>query len=307
MILIISHKEDFTVDFVVNKLNHKSIKYFRYNTEDLLNRNDIEILFKKGVFKFTFSYRDNIKSIWFRRIKYPDLNLLENNIKLFVFDELKVYLNNLWDLFDVKWLSNPKYIYRAENKFLQLKEAQKVGLNIPNTLITSNKDAIKKFFYENKENVIIKPIYGNDFIEDNEYKLIYTNKIEKDKIEKLDKYLAFPSIYQNNILKEIEIRSTVVGNEIFSAYVDSQSEDNSKIDWRKKRLKFYKYNLPEEINYKCIELVKNLNLSFGAIDIIKDKDGNYIFLEINPNGQWAWIELDTGLQISNSIINYLNI
>lgn len=307
MILIISHKEDFTVDFVVNKLNDKSIRYLRYNTEDLLNKNDIEIHLKKDVFDLNFSNLYNIKSIWFRRIKYPELNSLESNIKIFVYEELKVYLNNLWDLFNVKWLSNPKYIYRAENKFLQLKEAQKVGLNIPNTLITSNKDAIKKFFYENKENVIIKPIYGNDFIEDNEFKLIFTNKIEKDKIEKLDKYLAFPSIYQNNIPKEIEIRTTVVGNEIFSAYVDSQSEDNSKIDWRKKRLKFYKYNLPEEINYKCIELVKNLNLSFGAIDIIKDKDGNYIFLEINPNGQWAWIELDTGLQIANSIINYLNI
>ena len=56
----------------------------------------------------------------------------------------------------------------------------------------------------------------------------------------------------------------------------------------------------------CIRLLKELNLQFGAIDMIKTPDGSYIFLEINPNGQWAWIETQTGLQISDAIINFLS-
>ncbi|MNE53265.1 Ribosomal protein S6--L-glutamate ligase [compost metagenome] len=114
-----------------------------------------------------------------------------------------------------------------------------------------------------------------------------------------------PCIYQELIEKEFEVRVTVVGEKVFSASIDSQSDNDTKIDWRKKKLVFTKVELPFEIEYLCIEIVKKLNLLFGAIDLIKDKNGNYIFLEINPNGQWAWIETQTGIEISDAIINEL--
>ena len=120
-----------------------------------------------------------------------------------------------------------------------------------------------------------------------------------------DDYNPFPSIVQRNIKKEYEIRVTVVNEAVFAAKVDSQSNADTKYDWRRKKLKFECYDLPESISSKCISLVKRLNLKFGAIDLIKDKSGQYIFLEINPNGQWAWIEMDTGLLISDAIIKEL--
>lgn len=67
----------------------------------------------------------------------------------------------------------------------------------------------------------------------------------------------------------------------------------------------FKIKLPDAILNQCISLLKILNLRFGAIDFILDKNGNYIFLEINPNGQWAWIEKQTGYKISNEITNLL--
>ena len=79
----------------------------------------------------------------------------------------------------------------------------------------------------------------------------------------------------------------------------------SKTDWRKGNLKFYKSSLPEDISMKCVQLVKELNLSFGAIDIIKNIKGEYFFLEINPNGQWVWIENETKLKISHELIKQL--
>ena len=97
----------------------------------------------------------------------------------------------------------------------------------------------------------------------------------------------------------------MVGQNVFSAGVNSQTRESTKTDWRKEKLEFFIEDIPVEIKEKCILLVKNLNLKFGAIDLIKDKNGNYIFLEINPNGQWAWIENETGLKISDSIINEL--
>ena len=81
--------------------------------------------------------------------------------------------------------------------------------------------------------------------------------------------------------------------------------EETKIDWRKKKIPFQPYLLPNEISEKCLALTQKLNLSFGAIDIIRNKNGEYIFLEINPNGQWAWLETEAGLKISDEIINFL--
>ncbi|WP_345005774.1 hypothetical protein [Snuella lapsa] len=112
------------------------------------------------------------------------------------------------------------------------------------------------------------------------------------------------NIFQNEISKEYELRVTVVNGKIFAAKIDSQSNDNTKLDWRKGRLKFSRYRLPQHIEEMCLRITSKLNLNFGAIDLIKTKN-NYVFLEINPNGQWVWIENDTGLNISDEIINFL--
>jgi len=114
-----------------------------------------------------------------------------------------------------------------------------------------------------------------------------------------------PSIFQEYIEKDYELRITVVGERVFSAKVESQHNEKTKIDWRKEKLKFTEYKLPDAISKKCVLLLKTLDLNFGAIDLIKTKSGEYIFLEINPNGQWAWIEFDTKLEISEAIISFL--
>lgn len=101
------------------------------------------------------------------------------------------------------------------------------------------------------------------------------------------------------------MRITVVSNKVFSAKVDSQKLDKTKTDWRKEKIPFEKYLLPNDIEKKCVELLQKLNLSFGAIDMIRNSNGKYVFLEINPNGQWAWLDMETDLNISDEIINYL--
>src|SRR5207249_3343457 len=113
--------------------------------------------------------------------------------------------------------------------------------------------------------------------------------------ENLEKYSLTPSIFQEYIEKEYELRITVVGEKVFAAKVDSQKQDETKIDWRKHKTLFQQYSLPKEISDKCVELTQKLNLSFGAIDIIRNKEGQYTFLEINPNGQWAWLDIEVGL------------
>lgn len=303
MILIITHKQDYTADFVVNKLNKRGIQYKRLNCEDLLNTKYSFNLDQK--YNFSFDGVDNFHSVWFRRIKFPELIGLQEEEKNYIITEYDSLLKNLFAVIDAKWLSNPKHIYNAENKILQLKEAKKIGFNVPSTIITNDKQKIIDFYKQNNRDIIIKPLAQTRINYKNDAAFIFTNKVNEDLISSIDQYDITPCIIQQNIKKEYEIRVTVVNDKVFAASVYSQSNENTKIDWRKESLNFNAIEIPKEISEKCVQLLNALQIKFGAIDLIKTPNGEYIFLEINPNGQWAWIEMQTGQNISDEIIKYL--
>jgi glutathione synthase/RimK-type ligase-like ATP-grasp enzyme len=303
MILIITHKTDFTADFVINKLNHNSIKYKRFNCEDILNYNCSVRINEK--LNYSILHENRFNAVWFRRTQLPEISDLPVNEKIYILNEIDSLINNLFAIIDTKWVSHPLFVYKAEDKLFQLKVARDLGFEIPDTLITNSKEELKSFYYEQNGRIIVKPISQTRIENKETPSFIFTNKITREQIDKLDNFDLTPCIYQKEIEKEYELRVTVVGDNVFSAAIDSQSDSETKIDWRKKKLTFYKIEIPKPLEYLCVEIVKKLNLSFGAIDLIKSKDGHYIFLEINPNGQWAWIETQTGLNISEAIMNEL--
>lgn len=304
MILIITHKEDFTADFVIEKLNKRNIKYFRLNCEDIhreaynfVNEND---------FHFSINDIDSFTSVWFRRTKLPEIDCHNEAEKLYLLSDYETLFDNIYNLINTeKWLSNPKHIYNAENKILQLRIAKSIGFLIPETIITNSHKKLNKFSEKFQNNIIIKPIRQGRIKHEEGFKTIFTNKISLDQIKKINEFDLTPCIFQKYVNKEYEIRVTVVGEKVFSAKINSQISNDTKIDWRKEKMPFEKYDLPKDIQDKCILITKKLQLSFGAIDIIKSTKGEYVFLEINPNGQWAWLETDLGLKISDEIINYL--
>lgn len=113
-----------------------------------------------------------------------------------------------------------------------------------------------------------------------------------------------PVIIQSYIQKEFELRVTVVKDKVFACAIYSQSSERTREDWRRYDIpntphKIYK--LPKQIEQKCVDIVKKLGLEFGCIDMIVTPGGEFIFLEINPNGQWLWIEHLTGLPIGDAI------
>jgi hypothetical protein len=305
MILIVTHRDDFTVDFVVKELNRRGIQYYRLNCEDILQKSNISISLGSRV-QTSVDGIDEFESVWFRRTKYPDLSGLDPEIRKFAYSEIDFFLSNLWLTVKTnRWLSQPDKVYLAENKLLQLQQAARLGLQIPNTLVTGDSQAIKKFYSEVDGEMIVKPLFQNRVVKDGKEKLIFTNRVSQADLEQIERRLPLPSIYQRNIDKKEEYRITVVNNQAFCASVDSQADAETMIDWRRKKLKFNASIVPNELTASCINLVRSLGLSFGAIDLVKDKNDDFFFLEINPNGQWAWIEMDTGLMISDCIIKFL--
>ena len=90
--------------------------------------------------------------------------------------------------------------------------------------------------------------------------------------------------------------------------IGSQASPDSEVDWRRgdvDRLDHWIEELPGEVARQCIELVADYGLLFGAIDLARRADGKYVFFELNPNGQWAWLEHRTGLPLRARLADLL--
>ena len=119
-----------------------------------------------------------------------------------------------------------------------------------------------------------------------------------------------PVIFQEEVPKKLELRVTVVAAKVFPAAIRSQESRFLRHDWRHYHdfgeSKYYSvHTLPEKIEGLCVRLVETLGLCFGAIDLIVTPANEYVFLEINPNGQWLWIEEFTGLPIGDAVAELL--
>lgn len=313
MILIVTNREDITADFVVLELRKRREDFVRFNTEDFPDKINVEAHFKKGKLYGRFRFLDSnrtvpftsIKSVWYRRPTLPILRNIKSRYRKFCVQESITLLNGIWSALNVFWVSNPKNIYFAENKLIQLMLASRIGLLIPPTLISNDFGKIKMFMRSQDENIVIKPI-KNGLLDDKT--IVFTNTVSSKDLKFLRQSIPLPSTYQKNIEKELDIRVTIIGRKVFATEIDSQKNKSSTIDWRRSQdvnLPHRKHRVPKCTENKCVTLVEKLGLQFGAIDMVLSKDSKYYFLEINPNGQWGWIEKRTGYKLTEAIVDLL--
>jgi glutathione synthase/RimK-type ligase-like ATP-grasp enzyme len=117
-----------------------------------------------------------------------------------------------------------------------------------------------------------------------------------------------PAIYQALVPKRFDLRVTIVGQRIFAAAIDSQSDPAAVVDWRhtdNPRLPHHSVSLPEHVADKLLRLMDSFRLTFGAIDMIHTPDDDYVFLEVNPSGQWLWLDDMLEFGISNAVAEWL--
>src|SRR5215471_5854560 len=200
-------------------------------------------------------------------------------------------------------------IRHAQNKQLQLQLAEQLGLTIPRTLITNEPSAVREFHRSCEGNIVAKMLSSFAIYDDGEERVVFTNAVAAEDLEGLESLRFCPMTFQETVPKALELRTVLIGDLGFTASIDSQEYERSRVDWRRDavaRLGAWRpYKLPNEIQTKLQALLDRFGLQYGAFDLILTPDGRYVFLELNPSGEFFWLDRFAQLPISNAIADVL--
>ncbi len=260
----------------------------------------------------------DIKVIFFRRyinfdrlFNFKTLSLDKSNNSILldhISSELKTSYNYFLSLFpkaiEVSSLKSEKDL----NKLIILKEAGKIGFKIPDFLVTDNIDSLKQFLKKH-ETCIVKPLSEcSTYTTNNTLFKMLTELITKDTLNSLPKKF-FPSLFQNCVDKKYEIRVFFVDNKCYSMAIFSQSNDKTTTDFRNydyvKPNRTVPYKLPLIEEEKIIKFMNKMNFKIGSIDLIKSTNNEYVFLEVNLNGQYGMVSHSCNYHLDKKIAQYL--
>jgi glutathione synthase/RimK-type ligase-like ATP-grasp enzyme len=236
--------------------------------------------------------------VWWRRARKPFLpkELPHPEDYTFVMRENVMFYESLtYNMAPGAWWVNSKEsATRANSKLLQLKLAAQCGMTIPVTLCSNDPKDIRYFLLKHEtEGVIYKPLCSNFWFENRQVKAAYTSKLSFLDLPNNELLQLTPGIFQKEIKKQYELRVTCFGDYLVAAKLHSQGHPDGKVDWRAipfGEMSLEPYDLPQDLSNKIRAFMRKLGIVFGAMDFIVTLDDQYIFLEVNEQGQFLWIE-----------------
>jgi glutathione synthase/RimK-type ligase-like ATP-grasp enzyme len=239
-----------------------------------------------------------------------DPSIADAAVRSFVAREIGDVLLEVFDVLPGVWLpGHPDVVRKAQRKWSQLRTAADLGFTIPATLVSNDPERFLAFYRQHDGRVASKLAGATGFHAHLGTELNrYTEVIPSRDLVEYRSFALCPVACQRYISKQYELRITVVGDLVFCARIDSQRSNQSRHDWRQYDMAsatLSLWQLPGDIAERCVALVKRLGLTYGAIDMIVTPDDEHVFLELNPSGQFWWLEQQLGLPISDAICDRL--
>ncbi len=312
-VLIVTNSYDEHAHLVIPEIQKLGGAIYRIDTDRLPEFFTISAYIDPFSIEFTTPVgkiaSSDIFSVWVRRPtqNFPEPHSAEQK---FIKQETLEFIRNLYILLSSHSLviDSPEKVYFADHKLKQLIKCKEFGLSIPRTLVTSSPEEAIAFYKKNKKNIIVKSLnipmaqYGEDWF------TTFTSKVEGDVDFSLVR--SSPTFLQENIEKKTELRITIIGKKLFAVEFDSQSLPYTKIDWRRVQEKLLEIphrvvKLPLQIEKKLRSLLDYYGLNFGAIDMARTPDDEYVFFELNPAGQFLWLDDVTDLNLAQEMAKFL--
>lgn len=197
----------------------------------------------------------------------------------------------------------------ADHKELQLSKAAALGLDVPATLFSNEPDAVRAFHDRVGGRMITKMQSSFAIHRGGVEHVVFTNRVTHEDLEDLGGLRYAPMTFQEHIDKELELRVTVVGRQVFAACIDSQRRAETALDWRRDGVglldDWKEYTLPEPVAAALLRLTAAFGLNYAAADFIVARDGRHVFLEVNAAGEWFWLARCPGLPIAEALADTL--
>lgn len=320
MIVVLSNSLDVTADYVCSRLEQGQFDYVRLDTDYLTGKT--ELLYKFDNLSLVVDHRtlvpENINSIWYRRpqpLKPPVEKTFEKGEQSHALSEWSAAIEGFLAHIPTKlWINHPRNNASAASKLEQLSRAKRLGLTIPKTLVTQSFEETIEFWKECKESLVVKPI-SHGYIErenSQEDTLIFTNEVTLDQLNNNRELLSLcPTLFQEKIEKIYDIRINVIDDEVIAVAIYASKQDKLQtIDIRKNNMQNVRYELvtlPSLLINKLLELCHSYELRFAAIDMALTKDYKWVFFEVNPNGQWAWLDLEGVTDIAGLLLKSMQL
>jgi glutathione synthase/RimK-type ligase-like ATP-grasp enzyme len=137
---------------------------------------------------------------------------------------------------------------------------------------------------------------------------LYTSEVRQEDLEEAEMLRHCPMVFQERISKARELRIACVGENFFVGAIDASTSSRGRIDWRLSgpgECSWQADDIPDDVSLRLKALMRSFGLVYGAIDMIGTSDGEYVFLEVNPGGEWGMLERDLGLPISEALADAL--
>ncbi|MDB5237394.1 MAG: hypothetical protein JWL88_496 [Parcubacteria group bacterium] len=248
---------------------------------------------------------EDIHVAWYLRENISDPNDKDTSLEIrFSQNESRHAFLSLLSVLQCKWVNRKEVISRvSSNKLYQQQIAIRSGLRVPRTVVSNDAESVIGF--SGVEGGLLLKTLGYMDLDESGDSFIYSERFEHSEIiESSIAIHACPVFAQEYVEKRYEYRIMVLGSQILACRIDSQASPMTKTDWRHYDFDHVEHSpaiLPLSVQENLLRFMNNIGLNYGAIDLIETLEGEYVFLEVNPCGQWGWIEHYAKLSIPSAV------
>jgi hypothetical protein len=305
-VLIVTNERDVGADFLVRELECRTVSVTRLNSE---RAPDWRLSLDPATgWRLSRGPRalaaDDCAGVWWRRPELPPLPA--GGPAEAVADQWRAFLAALAVSPGPIWVSEPARIRVAESKALQLRAASEAGLDVPATLWSNDVAAARDFIGSCGGVAAVKSVTSAWWEQPDGASFVYASLITAEDLPGAGRLAQAPVCFQQAITPKRDVRVTVVEDTVLAAIrLVNEDDADEPLDWRRgENHPWEAYELPSHLRKCCRELVRSFGLRFGAIDLALDREGRLWFLELNPNGEWGWLQR-IGLPIAEALADTL--
>ena len=308
-VLVLTCEEDVTADLVMVHLHAAGVPVVRIDPADLTGGVALSGEYVHGAFRGHLAAGgrlvsvSGLRSIWVRRPGAPATRAPQPSAWLT--EEASQALYGMLRGSGARWMNHPDAARRARHKPWQLRLAQRSGLPVPATLITTFPQAAREFSRRFPD-LVVKPVSGAH--PQDPPRAVPTSRVAPDTDFAA---VAFgPTLLQRRVAKRADIRLTVVGDRMLAARTATAPDpDPAEVDVRfaTSAQPWCPTEVPPRIAAAVLTYMRDAELAYGAFDFAEDGDGTWWFLECNQSGQFGFVEADTGQPIARTIAEWLSL